>query len=303
MARIRKNVSMIDSPDKEQSDVWDFPVHQEELLTSSGVKSGIHAVIRGDTGGVIGQYKGEKVLPYPQLVETFENALTGGGYAFNRQIITTGNGGRMFARFDIGNGLHASGEAFNQIIRLQSSHDGKLTPGFSFEAQRLACLNGMMGMAELFAIFRKHSTNFDIGFLTRNIKQAIDSGCIEIQATVERMGNIPIDNGQARNILSNIVSLGSLKGVSPRAGYLINNNWENPTEDEKPLGDTLYRLYNSATRFCRDVENVGRFELSRRANLYITGAFDLAARRSTDLEKLLAEPTTSLDFDGVTVNN
>ena len=51
---------MIETAAKDQSEQWEFPVAQEELVTSKGVASGIHAVIRGDTGQVIGSYRGQK---------------------------------------------------------------------------------------------------------------------------------------------------------------------------------------------------------------------------------------------------
>jgi len=300
--RKRQNVSMIESRDKTQSDVWDFPVRQEELLTSEGIKSGIHAVVRGDNGAVIGQYKGEKVLPYPSLVETFEESLSTTGFEFTRSIVTTGNGARFFGRYAIGQ-TQVGNESFGDILRLQSSHDGKLTPGFAYEAERLACFNGMVMRQVLWAMFRKHSANLDLGFIAQNMTQAIENGRAGLSNIIGKLANIQIDDGQARNVLSNIVEMGATKGVSPRAGYLINDNWENPSEDEKPLGNTLYRLYNASTRFCRDVETVGRFELSRKANQFITGAFTLAGERKHDLDRLLSEPRNALDFDGVTVNN
>ncbi len=299
----RTNVSMVQTADSEQSNNWDFPVHQEELVTSQGVKSGIHAVIRGDTQAVIGQYKGNKVLPYNRLVETFELGLEKTGLKFSRSFLTTSNGARFFGRYDIGNGLHVNGEGFRKVISLQSSHDGSLTPGYSLEIQRLACLNGMMGLAEVFALFRKHSENLDIDFIQTNIVQAIESGEIHAKQTIEQMSSVSIRDNDAQNILSNIVKMGSMAGVSERSGYLINHNWRNPSPDEIPLGDTLYRLYNAATRFTRDVANVGRFEMSRRANMYITGAFDLAVRRKSDLEKLLANPIKPLEFDKVIIHN
>lgn len=290
-------------PDSEQSDKWDFHSYQEELLTAKGVKSGIHAVVREDTGAVIGQYKGQIMLPYKQLAETFDTALTAAGFQFTRSFLTTGNGARFWGKYNIGNGLHIAGEAYEKEIFLQSSHNGTLSPGFSFAMRRLACLNGMVGMAEVFAIFKRHSANLDLGFIANSAQTAIESGAIHAKETVERMGNLQLGNGQARNVLSNLVTLGKNSGVSPRAGLLINHNWENPSEDEKPLGNTMFRLYNAATRFCRDVDKIGRFELSRRANTYITGAFDLAVRRSTDLEKLLAVPAEPLEFDSVSVLN
>lgn len=296
-----KNVSLVQTADKEQSNNWQFPVYQEELVTSKGVKSGIHAVIRGDSQAVIGQYKGVKVLPYESIVETFENALTSNGLDFKRSMITTGNGARFFGRYDLGNGVHVGNEGFSKIIRLQSSHDGSLTPGFSLEMERLLCLNGMMGLAEVFAMFKRHSESFDLGFIAGNVMNAIESGTNHAVETVEKMGNLQLTNGEARNVVSNIVEMGKLKGVSPKTGHLIYDNWRNPSVDEKPLGDTLYRLYNATTRLTRDIANVGRFEMCRKANVFVTGAFDLAVRNKSNLERLIAKPVVELDFDAVTV--
>jgi hypothetical protein len=298
-----KNVSLVKTADTEQSNTWEFPVYQEELITARGVKSGIHAVIREDTQAVIGQYKGIKALPYTDIVERFEDTLSNNGLQFTRSLMTTSNGGRFWGRYDIGNGVHVGAEKFGKILRLQSSHDGSLTPGFSLEMERLVCLNGMVGMAEVFALFQRHSTTFDLGFISNNVMQAIESGTTYALQTVEQMSNLSINDSQARNIVSNIVTLGNAKGVSPKTGHLIYNNWQNPTRDEVALGDTLYRLYNATTRLTRDIANVGRFEMSRKANVFVTGAFDLAVRGKHNLEKLLANPATPLEFDAVIVNN
>jgi len=158
-----------------------------------------------------------------------------------------------------------------------------------------------MLMASVFAIFKKHAESLDLSFIGKNVVMAIEAGQNHLTKTVEGMAKIEVNDGQARNILSNIVSKGKLAGVSARTGYLINHNWQNPSEDEKRLGNTLFRLYNAATRLTRDIDRVGRFELSRRANLYLTGAFDLAARQPNSLSALLATPTELLEFDEITV--
>lgn len=302
MARIRKNVSFTESPDKSQSQDWDFPVFQEELKTSRNVNSGIHAVIRADTGTVIGQYRGEKVLPYGQLVETFETALSNNGLTVtSRKMTTTGDGARFFGQYKVGD-VRVGNESFARILTLQSSHNGTLTPGFCGEAERLACLNGMILSEMVYSIFKRHSTNFDLGFVGENIVQALESIDKGTNLLVESMVEKPVSQGLARNILSNIVA--KSKGViSPKIAYLVNYNWETPSADEKPLGDNLYRLYNAATRFTRDLTNVDRLELSRRANTYLTGAFNLAATRPHDWQALTATPSQMLDFDGITIQN
>lgn len=301
MKKSVENYTMNLSADKTQGSKWDFAVSQEELKTSQGVSSGIHAVIRGDTGAVIGQYKGAKVLPYTEMVDAFETGLSNAGLPFSRSLLVTGNGARFFGRYQVGT-IDVNGEKFANVLRLQSSHDGSLQAGFSFEAERLVCLNGMMTMQQVFAMFKKHSEKLDLGFLGANIQNALDAGNEHLNGLVNKMTDVKLTDGNVRNLLSNVVGMGSAKGVSPRAGHVIYDNWRNPSTDESGLGDTLYRLYNSATRFTRDVAKLGRFEMSRRANLFVTGAFDLAARNSGNLQKLLATPATSLDFDGVKVS-
>jgi hypothetical protein len=300
MKKKTTNYTMNLSADESQKNTWDFAVAQEELKTSGGVSSGIHAVIRQDTGEVIGQYRGVKVLPYTDMVQTFEAGLNDAGFTFTRSLFVTGNGARFFGRYEVGS-AKVGNEDFKSVLRLQSSHDGSLQAGFSFEAERLACLNGMMLLQTLFAMFKKHSTKLDLQFLAGNIQKAIDSGLNHLQSTIDAMLAVELTDEQVRLILSNIVALGASRGVSPRAGYVIYDNWLNPSADETNLGNNLYRLYNNATRFTRDLAKLGRFEMSRRANLYLTGAMDLAARNTINLDKLLA-PVTLLDFDGVTVN-
>lgn len=303
----RDNVTMISTADKGQlvaksdSD-WQFEVEQENLLTRSGKASGIWAVVRQDTGEVIGQYKGAKALPYSTLVNTFETGLVQSGFNFKRNIITTCGGARFFASYELAE-INVRGEAFKSILRLQSSHNGSLSPGFCFEAERLRCLNGMMVLETVFSMFKKHSEKLDLGFLKDTVHKAIEAGQGHVAQFVESMAAIQIADSQARNIVSNIVAMGAKAGVSEKQGLFIYHNWRNPSADETELGNTLYRLYNAATRYTRDVANVGRFESSRKSNLFISGAFNLAAKQPDyNLAKLLATPAQPLDFDGITIN-
>lgn len=287
---------MVSKPDPAQSDKWDFPVYQEELKTSQGINSGIHAVIRGDTGGVVGEYRGVKVIPNTELVQRFDDAISNVGYPISRKCFTTASGSRFWAEYQIG-AEFGKVDKFSSIIRLQNSYNGSLTAGFDLEAMRLACLNGMMAMSKVFSMFERHSENMDAQRLTIDIESAVNKGQQQITDTIERMGNIVLNDNQARNVLSNISDMGKSNGVTGKTGLLIYRNWQLPSDDEKPLGDNLYRLYNAATRYCREVNKVGRFELSRRANTFVTGAFSLASNGSHNLEKLLATPKASLEFN------
>jgi hypothetical protein len=295
-----KSYSMNMSEDKQQSEQWNFPILQEVLKTSRGISTGIHAVIREDSGEMIGQYSDEKAISYAKISSSFEAGLIKLGFEVQKNAFVTGNGSRFFANYSL-DMEKIAGESFSCNVRLQAAHDGSLKRGFSFFMKRLACLNGMMITSEVFSIYKKASMNFDLSFLENNIQNAIDGGKSHVKGSIEKMLQIPLETSQVEKIASNLVTLGKFKGVTERAGLFMVHNWNNPSADEMPLGNNLYRLYNAATRWTRDIENKQRFEMANKANVFISGAFDLASRRVTDLDKLLAIPVESLDFAGTEI--
>jgi len=301
MSRTRKSVSMISKADAGQSSNWDFPVFQEELITGRGVKSGIHAVVRGDTGAVIGQYSGEKLLPNTELVGAFEGELSRLGLSFNRSFLTTGGGARFYGRYELGE-MGVNGEKFKQVLTLENSYDRSLLRAYSFEAMRVLCLNGMVGLGKVAGTREKHSLEFDIQSWVVGVGDVIANGAKSATKAIDIMSSVKLDDSKARNVLSNLVTASRGQGMSERSALLINSNWENPAIDEVPLGDTLYRLYNAATRYTRDVAKVGRFELSQKSAAYIGGAFDCAIERG-QIENLFKTPVAPIDFDAVTVSN
>ena len=291
---------MVKTADKSQSAEWDFPVFQEELNTRAGNPSGIHAVIRGDTGAVIGQYKGEKLLKNTELLGAVESELSRLGLSFNRNIITTSGGARMFADYSIGD-LTVNGERFKQRLEIGNSYDGSMMKTKSFYGERVLCLNSMIGMGEIAGARRKHSLDIDVEAWVSDIGPTIEQGAIAFGNRIKLLSDVAIDTGKAQNILSNLVEMSHGQGISERSAILINHNWRNPSADEVSLGDTLYRLYNAGTRFTREVAKVGRFELSHKSAVYIAGAFDFAISRG-QLNKLIEAPAKPIDFDSVTVN-
>lgn len=288
--------------DKGQQTLWDFAISQEILKTSAGVPTNIHAVIRVDTGAMIGQYSDEKATPYPALVAAFEAGLVKYGATFIREkAFVTDNGGRFYADYHVGN-LMIKGEMFACYVRLMSSHNGTQKAGFLFYIKRLVCLNGMMLTDKVFSIFKRHAKNLDLSFLSTEIQSAVASGESHVSEMVNRMLAIPLDTDKVSHICSNLFAIGSTKGVSERAACFMFNNWQHPTTDELALGNNLYRLYNAATRWTRDVEKLNRFEMANRANTYISGALSLASSREYDLNRLLAIPTAPIKFNDIIID-
>lgn len=297
----RQTLSMKLKADEGQKQKWDFAISQEILKTSKGIPTGIHAVIRNDTGEMIGSYSDEKASPYPNIVAAFEAGLAKLTNDWKREkILVTSNGGRLFADYLI-NTITVGGETFGCYVRLLSSHNGTQKAGFMFYVKRLSCFNGMMLADKIFSIFKRHAKDLDLSFLDTELHTAVEAGQNHVRESLDKMQGIALDNTLAMNICSNIVALGATKGVGERAGYFMFHNWMNPSADETALGNTLYRLYNAATRWTRDIEALNRFEMGNKANLYISGAFGLAARNHSQLERLLSAPVVMLDFGNMDI--
>ena len=298
-----KTINMISKADSGQSNVWDFPVFQEELQTNAGRRSGIHAVIREDTGDVIGEYKGVKMVENRVIVEQDENKFASLGLTFKREkFLTTQNGARFFGKYSIGK-TNIEGEPFNQQVTITNSYDGSLKIALELAMMRLLCLNGMQGFATAFSQLKKHSERTNIvSDMVTEFAQNMDKNSMMIASTIRKMREIELNDSQVETVLSNLASKGEKSGVGEKHAVMIHRNWTLPSNDEKPLGNTLYRLYNAATRYTRDVSNIGREEMSRRANTFITGAFDLSIRQGSFAQSFLAPNGSPIAFNEYSMN-
>jgi len=295
---------MISKADEGQSNTWDFPVFQEELQTKRGIGSGMFAVIREDTGKVVGEYRGLKMLPNTEMVQRFETMVSEAGETFKQvSALTTKDGSRFFAKYQIGNETKIVGESYGKVVTLVNSYDGSLTPELDYSMLRIRCLNGVISLASVTNIRdKKHALTFDlISQVSRFIAGMAEAHKGTTEA-IEEMTRIKLNDAQADNVLANLVSNGKNFSFAEKHAVLIQRNWRNPVADEKPLGDTLYRLYNAATRYARDVERVGRFELSQRTNAYIGDAFGLSLRQKSFAQRFLAPSPLKIDFNEYAVN-
>jgi hypothetical protein len=298
-----KTISIISKADEGQSNVWDFPVFQEELKTRAGKRSGIHAVIREDTGDVIGQYKGVKMTENRIIVNEAEDRFASLGLAFKREkFITTQGGARFFGQYSIGK-MDIAEEKFDQTVTITNSYNGSLKIALELAIMRLLCLNLMEGFVTVLSQLRKHSESTSIiQEIGENFAKGIDDSTKAIAQTVHKMREIELTDAQVETVLSNLAHKGAKIGVGEKHAVMIYRNWTVPSKDELPLGNTVYRLYNAATRYTRDVANIGREEMSRRANTFITGAFDLSIRQNSFAQSFLVPSVSPIAFGDYSAN-
>jgi len=246
------------APDGKNNSDWDFPVETGELVTPGGRASGVFGVIRTDTGECVGQYrKGDTMLPNKSLIQAFEEGMFKLGLTWERKIHVYGNGARMEAKYDL-NGLDMdiAGERHSPGFYVRNSYDGSWkVSGFTM-VRRLVCLNGAIGTSKAFAINSRHKAELDLSDVVARIESAMDGNKQSVEY-INNMTKIGLNDSQVLNVLGNVAALSKGK-FSLKAARLTYANWANPTQDEKPLGDTMYRLFQSGTRYGRELERVGK---------------------------------------------
>jgi hypothetical protein len=259
---------------KERTSDWDFPVAQEELLTNEGRKTGILAVVRQDTGDYLGQYRKQSLLPNKELVDTFESSLKSEGISFDRKISVMGNGSRFTASYELGNKISVLGEAHSPVMHINNSYDGLRKVSLNLGIERLICLNGMTGFSKDFELNKRHSPKLNSSFIASKVLEAMKSLPNSI-GQVEKLGSIKADDSVITNVLGNLAQYS--KGIiSPKLAMRILVAWFNPTNDEMPLGNNLYRLAQAGNRVLRDLETK-RIEKTQKARYSFGQQLVLAA--------------------------
>jgi len=293
--RIQPIAGMKPSSKESKDSNWDFDVQQVELLTPCGRRSGILGVQRMDTGAIVGQYKKQSLLPNARLIERFEQALNRLGVVFERTIRTYSNGARMEAVYKFPEMTKSiAGENHTACVTIRNSYDSSWKiSGYSL-VQRLICLNGVVAMAKAFALAQRHGSDIDLEMCVSKLEKAIEN-CDAEGILLENLATREVSTSQVENILGNI-SAQSSNQFSLKTATRVLLNWHNPTEDEKPLGNNLYRLMQAGTRVMRDLTNAGRAEMASKANwqfgqrLTLAGNPDISNYARNAFNELTAEP-------------
>lgn len=243
---------------------WDSPVHAVQLLTPSGVESGIFGIVAETNQGqrVVGQYKKEgSLLSNLEAIEKTRAALSALGLKWTEKIDTFKGGAVMEAVFTITNyslGNVGHSAALPEIV-LWNSYDGSRKVLGAFRVKLLVCLNGLETMSSVACLQAKHSPNLNLSFMQDRLADVMRNGVNSLTALEGLMKiSIPGEEGALR-VFSNLVSASAkIKGggVSSRAAAYMLNAYCAPDENEAALEHSLWRAYMAGTRAMRDLEAV-----------------------------------------------
>jgi hypothetical protein len=289
---------------KDQSTNWDFQVDNVAAPSFEyddvTVNPNHFLNVRRDTGEVLGvTSKRYGVVQNRELVGVAEDAFNKSSDLgdFDRSVIVTGSGERLFATYDFKNRKRKLkvGDEVGMRLTLQNSFDTTLRLSFAVGALRLICTNGMATMERDVDMSSKHNSNVNVGFLADAVRVAVDRFEIACKA-FDKLSEVQFDHDKGFNILNR---LAKSKTISDRQSSKIAAIWASPDykEDEDR---SLWNLYNATTQYLsREVEGK-RFELSGRVNRNVLKNLSRIAK-SGDIKQWTA-PVAIEGVQGVAVN-
>jgi hypothetical protein len=282
---------------------YDFPFEVKESFVQVGnsrVKTGFWPVVRTDLESPLvigGYYKKTSVLSHAELIHAFESALEKEGHKFERNITMLRNGGRMVVTYRLPDVVMQgpNGENYNPVFILKNGLDGKWKLSGHWRVERLICLNGVTANVDEMILSKKHSANLDLSKVVNLLRDGLEKSSDSLEA-LKPMIDIEIDNQKAFNILSNMASVTKYGAWNKKTGLYIFDAWQNPTSDETPIGDNLYRLLQSGTRVFRDLDTINADSTETVRNRFCQ-VLNLAANPKISqfaagaLDKILAKPS------------
>jgi len=288
---------------------WDFTVVQEPLTLPSGRQSKVFANVRTDTGEELG-YCTERyaIVNSRDLVEKAEDAFERKGLGtYKRTIYSTDGGAKLRVTYDFEDKtieIPEVGDEMGFRLILQNSFDRSTRVSFALGFLRLLCTNGMQTLEKELDMLKKHSKSLDIdSLLTDSALDKAMSRFTDAGAVYGNLAKLGITQDQGVYALQNQANTGL---ISEKVRQGIASVWNSPREDgaDGEFGDNrnLYQLYNAATQYLtsdeqtdKDGGDIGtfestRFEYANRVSGQLLKRFDLAAKNSKRLDKLIALP-------------
>jgi len=280
---------------KPSSDLYDFDVHQEPLLTTDGKRTGYFGMVRRDTAepitlGVCTEQYG--VVKNADLIEMVESNLAThdklSNYTSKKLVVR--DGARFYASYDFPDfktelkpvGKRAKGDILGLRLVVNNSYDRSCRVSLSLGFLRLICTNGMTSLSKEFSMTKRHTLAVNLDFVNDALVNAMDS--VESSAQIfNKLAQKAINDQQGLDLLTKLEEKEIISG-KVREG--IEAVWRNPSYEEDS-DRNLYNLYNAATQFLTRNVSEERYEYSERVNRDLLKVFS-GKTRDEDLLKLVA---------------
>jgi hypothetical protein len=245
---------------------WDAPVFTGPMLAPNGRPiQGRVGIFTGD-GIFLGDYAKETtLLPNVDLVGMFESALADLGLAFSRHIMA--GWGTLRVRYTLPGVTVATpdGKGVSLVVEIQNSYNGTLKVAGIIRALRLICANGMVGLADVFSLTKRHSAQLDVAGITQTIAPAIELEANKLGQSFRAMAELALPLAHQVNIIRNLA--GRSSKFPRRVARAIERTLSVGMADTADTAGTLWNLYNAGTRVLSEREREG-YAVSDAQNQY-----------------------------------
>jgi len=219
-----------------------FEVVEKKIVTIDGTSVDRKAIIRPDTGVVLGVVRPDyKLIRHVDVLNNFEIALK--DLATEDKVSLCRGGSLMFARFNFKDNAIPKeelkkGDVIGFGLEAFNSYDGSLPVGFALSALRLVCTNGMTVPKSLVRLSVRHTANAHINGLRELVMGKVEK--FKESLTIWR-----------RWTQTQITEDNSVKFIQDAFGKRQSKNLEElyKTQRVKDQDTTVWGLYNTLTYY------------------------------------------------------
>lgn len=224
-----------------------FPVClQPVFVGGEGAQaSDFHAVVRTDTGAVLGIHRGSyKLVPNRAIFEPFEEAITQSGIALDGIGVQEGIAyvGRTVVReytFPAVTLEPRVGDVVEFKMKVVNSYDATNAFRALMGGRRRLCLNGMVGQEQQALAYARHTNGFSSQRAVTGILRAMER-YLALDSEWKRWAGRPITAEDAGQVFE------AMPGSNPRRLEVLAQAW---AAEVAAAGPTVWALYNSLTRW------------------------------------------------------
>lgn len=289
LERIPEIVSVPEYPSRVVA--WDDKVILAPVKNFRGVDIPGRKGVFTEDGILLGSYAAdEHLLENSALLSYFEGALREMGLEWERTIFCLAGGAEMVAHYVI-RSITVNGPDGKPIclrISIENSYNGTRKVALAIQALRLICLNGMVGLRNVFSLAQRHSGSMDSKGIICRLTPEIETGMKGISASLNKLADTKISDDEGRFFLRNLALANKLKFSPLLARRIETLAWNRPAEDEKDTRNTLFGVFNSTTRYAsRRLENADKMDVNERSITYANMAIVKAADEPETFKRLV----------------
>lgn len=228
-----------------------FPVSLTEIDVPGFDARGFQAVVRKDTGKVLGIHRrGYHLIPNREIFKRFEDVLASSSINLSGLEVkdAVAQEGRMVVRSYIFQNIHNEpqvGDLVKFVLKVTNSYDGGLAFRAFMSGLRLVCTNGMVVPSDRSStVYGRHTSGFSPDRAVSKILYAVDS-FMHWGKMWQKWSEREVTSDDAKGVFE------AFPDINHRLMGRLEDAW---SVESSQAGSTVWALYNALTRWSTHAE-------------------------------------------------